>query len=151
MAAIKNRCASPPMKTAVAIDTSQSANNTAQSNQSIENPLVYRASPKYPLFRRADGGLLFHAHFMPLRAGFNLRASAPAPALPPLQRRCGGSIDTVVILCILQNMDFNATPISLTPSNCVSIWRSSRVAMRRNMAVCTQAHSKHAGSGSGLL
>jgi hypothetical protein len=66
-------------------------------------------------------------------------------------------IDIGADLCILQNMDFNATP---TPTVLTApIWRSCLVVMRRNMAVCAfshakkhaQKHSKHAGSGSGLL
>ena len=44
-------------------------------------------------------------------------------------------------------MDFTAT----TTLDSAPIWRSCRVAMRRNPAVCTHAHSKYAGSGSGLF
>lgn len=50
-------------------------------------------------------------------------------------------------MIILHDMDLNTTPTPLT----ASIWRSCAVVMRRNLAVCTHAHSKYMGSGSGML
>lgn len=46
-------------------------------------------------------------------------------------------------------MEFYATPAPTVLT--APIWRSCLVVMRRDMAVCAHAQSKHAGSGSGLL
>jgi hypothetical protein len=136
------------METDVAIDTSQSARNTAQSNQSIVNPPKHRRPINIFICLRPGGFYFFSCGLGgPVSIGLAGNCRFRTIAIR------GRPVDIGADLCILHDMDLTAIPTPVIAFNALtaSIWRSCRVAMRRNTAVRAHAHSKYMGSGSGLL